>query len=36
MQMKLFMKIIALAGSFMVLASTGSGKISLDNKLTTA
>ncbi len=36
MQMILFMKNIALAGSFLVLASTGAGKISLDNKLTTA
>ncbi len=36
MQMILFMKNIALAGSFLILASTGAGKFSLDNKLATA
>jgi putative oxidoreductase len=32
MQMILFMKNIALAGSFLILASVGAGKFSLDNK----
>lgn len=36
MQMIMFMKNIALAGSFLILASTGAGKFSLDNKLATA
>jgi putative oxidoreductase len=35
MQMILFMKNIALAGSFLILASVGAGKFSLDNKVTT-
>jgi putative oxidoreductase len=36
MQMILFMKNIALAGSFLILASVGAGKFSLDNKGTTS
>jgi putative oxidoreductase len=35
MQMILFMKNIALAGSFLILASVGAEKFSLDNKGTT-
>jgi putative oxidoreductase len=35
-QMIMFMKNIALAGSFLILASTGAGKFSLDNKLAAA
>lgn len=32
MQMILFMKNIALAGSFLILASSGAGRFSLDNR----
>lgn len=35
MQMILFMKNIALAGGFLILASAGAGKFSLDNNRTT-
>jgi putative oxidoreductase len=35
MQMILFMKNIALAGGFLILASVGAGKFSLDNNRTT-
>ena len=34
MQMIIFMKNIALTGSFLVLAAAGAGKISLDNRTT--
>jgi len=34
MQMIMFMKNIALAGSFLVLAAAGAGKFSLDNRTT--
>ncbi len=32
MQMIIFMKNIGLAGAFLILASTGAGKLSLDNR----